>query len=123
MENQDFQLRGLLSSKEASTLIGKNGANIQSIRESAQVTIGVSKQTKSTERVVTVKGQISNVATVEFIYQGFRFDCTSFRVRSASFKDFDCPSIGWFNYWETGYEYQEYPTRDKQIILTKIQRL
>ena len=64
-EFEKFQLRGLLTTREASSLIGREGSNIKSIREEFQVVIMVSKmQPKSSERIVTIRGDIEMVAKV-----------------------------------------------------------
>ena len=63
-QRPQFQLRALISLREASSLIGKEGSNIEMIKEQAGVSISVSKKTNATERIVTVKGDLPNIAQV-----------------------------------------------------------
>ncbi len=61
----NVQLRALLSSREAGIVIGKDGNNVASMRETASVKAGVSKMvTGVKDRILSVYGPVDCVAKV-----------------------------------------------------------
>jgi heterogeneous nuclear rnp K-like protein len=64
----EVQLRFLVTTKDAGIIIGKNGSQISKVREETNVQIGVSNLIPNVkERVVTITGELRNVAMVLFI--------------------------------------------------------
>lgn len=65
---ETLTLRALVSTKDAGVIIGKAGKNVADLRDETGVKAGVSKVVPGVhERVLTVSGDVENVAKVRFI--------------------------------------------------------